>query len=470
MSDTNKGIALAAGVMGAFLTPFMSSAAMVALPSIEREFGMDAITLNWVGTSFLLAASVCLVPFGRIADIVGRKKIFNFGLGIFSVACFLAAIAPSTWLLIVFRVLQGIGSAMITSNSISIPTSVFPPHERGKALGIVTGTVYVGLTVGSVAGGFLTHHFGWRSLFLVSSPLGILAIAAVLWKLKGEWKEAKGESIDLAGSVIYGGALIALMYGFSLLPAPAGLALVVLGLVGALAFIKWEMKAESPVLDVRLLKANIAFSFSNLAVLLNYSSTYGMVFLLSLYLQYIKGLSAEATGLLFIIQTVVMAVLAPIAGKLSDRIEPRLVASAGMALTAAGLIMLIFLSQDTGIVFIIISLVVIGMGFGFFASPNANAIMSSVDKRFYGVASGTMGAMRLVGQMLSMGIVMMVFSFHIGREQITPQNYGAFLDSIRSSFIFFSIFCIIGIYPSLARGKMQRPAEAAEDRPANTNA
>ncbi len=462
---TTRRVALLAAVMGSFLTPFMSSAVMVALPSIERELGMDAITLNWVGTSFLLAAAVCLVPFGRIADIVGRKKVFSYGIGIFTVASLLAAVAPSAWLLIVFRVLQGMGTAMVTSNAIAIPTSVFPPSERGKVLGIVTGTVYVGLTVGSAVGGLLTDHFGWRSIFLVGVPLGLVTIAGVLWKLKGDWKEARGESFDLIGSVIWGCVLIALMYGFSLLPAPTGLALVVLGLAGVLVFIKWESKVSSPVLDVGLLKANVAFSFSNLAALLNYSSTFGMVFLLSLYLQYIKGLSAEATGLLFVIQTVVMAVVAPISGRLSDRVEPRIIASTGMALSAVGLVMLVFLSQNTGVVYILISLIILGFGFGFFSSPNANAIMSSVDRRFYGVASGTMGAMRLVGQMLSMGIVMMVFSLHIGRAQITPQNYGAFLDSNRTAFIIFSILCLGGIYASLARGKVQRQAEAGQGTP-----
>jgi len=313
--------------------------------------------------------------------------------------------------------------------------------------------VYVGLSLGPVLGGLLTQHFGWRSIFFATVPLGLVVIIAVLWKLKGEWTEAKGERFDLTGSLIYSLALVAVMYGFSVLPALLGVWLIGIGTLGILAFIWWEMKTKSPVLNMNLFRNNAVFSFSNLAALINYSATFAVSFLLSLYLQYIKGFTPAHTGLILVSQPVVMAVLSPVAGRLSDKIEPRLIASVGMALTTVGLVLLIFLNQNAGLGFILVSLVILGLGFALFSSPNANAVMSSVEKKFYGVASGTLATMRSIGQMLSMGVTMLLFALYIGRVQITPEYYLAFLISIKTAFIIFAILCFGGTFASLARGK-----------------
>ena len=446
----NRLPALLVATLASFFTPFMASAINIALPSIGLEFGADAILLSWIPTAYLLAAAVFAVPFGRIADIHGMKKIFIYGIIIFTVATFLSGAAPSIISLIVFRVLQGIGSAMIFVTGLAIITSVYPPKERGKAIGINVASVYIGLSMGPVLGGILTQYLGWRSIFYVIIPLGLLVIALTALKVKGEWAECKGEKFDTSGSIIYGIALIMLMYGFSMLPGETGIILLILGIIGILAFVLFELRVKNPVFEVRLFK-NITFGFSSLAALINYSSTFAVVFLLSLYLQYIKGLDPQFAGIVLVAQPVVMAITSPIAGRLSDRFSPGLIASIGMAITAISLFCFIFLDNNSSFKFIIAVLLVLGFGLGLFSSPNTNAIMGSVKKRFYGVASATVGTMRLIGQMLSMGVAMLIFSIFIGNVQIVPGNYPALLTSIKVVFTIFTILCFIGIFASLAR-------------------
>ncbi len=450
----DRGAVLFLATLVNFLTPFMSSGITVALPSIGHEFPTDAVTLSWVATSFILASAIFLVPLGRIADIYGRKKVFTLGIVVYTLASALSLASGSVLMLIGFRVLQGIGSAMVAGTSVAILTSVYPPGERGRALGIAVAAVYGGLSIGPFLGGFLTQNYGWRSVFLVNVPLGLLVLPLIYWKLRGEWAEARGERFDLVGSVIYSGALVALIYGFSLLPGAIGLALFVAGLVGIGAFVVWEARVESPVFEVALFRHNVVFAFSNLAALINYSATSGVAFLLSLYLQYAKGLGPQDAGLVLIAQPVVMAFLSPLAGRLSDRIEPRVVASLGMSLTALSLFSFAFLTDETSLAMIVGSLVVLGLGFALFSSPNTNAVMSSVERRYYGVASGTLATMRTVGQTLSMGLVMLILALYVGRAQITPQQYPLFLTSAKLAFAIFAVLCCVGIVASLARGQM----------------
>ncbi len=450
-----KRAALTVATLTSFVTPFMGSSVNIALPTIGREFAMGAVLLGWVATSYLLSAAMFLVPFGRLADIHGRKRVFLYGILIYAVSSFLSAIAPSAAWLVAVRVFQGIGGAGIFGTSIAILTSVFPAGERGKVLGISVAAVYSGLSLGPFLGGFLTQQLGWRSIFFLNVPLSLLIIAVTVWKLKGEWAGAKGEKFDIPGSLIYAITLPAVMYGFSLLPSTSGAWLIALGLLGLIAFVRWEIKAESPVFDMNLFRRNTVFAFSSLAALINYGASFAVTFLLSLYLQYTKGLTPQQAGSILVAQPVVMAIFSPLAGRLSDKIEPRVVASVGMGFTMIALFLFTFLSQNSGIGYVITSLIVIGFGLALFSSPNTNAIMSSVQKRSYGVAAATVGTMRLTGQMLSMGVAMLVFAVYIGHAQITPENYPLFLRSAKTAFIISTVLCFGGIFASLARGKMR---------------
>jgi EmrB/QacA subfamily drug resistance transporter len=430
----------------------MSSAINVALPSIGKEFSMSAVALGWVATAFMLLAAMCLVPVGRLADIVGRKKIFAAGLGLHTAATVLAALAPSGAVLIAARGLQGIGGAMIFGTAIAVLTSVFPPGERGRVLGLNTAATYLGLSLGPVLGGFFVHGWGWRSIFWATALVSLAALLLVVSKLDREWAEAGGEGFDWAGSALFGFGLVSLMYGFSRLRSPLGQALTIAGPVALGAFAAVESRARSPVLDLKLFRANRIFLFSNLAALVNYSSTWAVGFLLSLYLQYIKGLPPQKAGLVLIAQPLVMALSSPFAGKLSDRAEPRTIASLGMALTAAALLLFAFLRTGTTFSVLVSGLALLGLGFGLFSSPNTNAVMGSVGSRFYGVASATLGTMRLSGQMMSAGITMLIFSVFLGRNPIVPDLYPVFLSSVRVAFAFYSLLCAAGVFASLARG------------------
>ncbi len=453
-SVTNKRVALLIANLASFLIPFMTSSVNIALPQIGQQFSMNAILLSWVATSYILAAAMFMLPFGRVGDIFGRKRIFNYGVWIYTVASVLVATAPSGTLLIAFRVLQGIGGSMIFGNATAILTSVFAPGERGRVLGINVAVVYIGLSVGPFLGGILTEHFGWRSIFIANIPMGLVLLAAFP-ALKGEWAEARGEKFDFIGSTIYSLTLAAIIYGLTELPALTGIWLIAGGGIGLFSFLQWETRTRSPILHLDLFRNNAVFVFSNLAALVNYSATAAVGFLLSLYLQYIKGLSPETAGIILVSQPVVMAALSPFAGRLSDRVEPRIVASVGMALTCAGLFFLSNINGGTSVQWIVGWLLLLGLGFALFSSPNTNAVMSSVENKFLGVASATLGTMRMTGQMLSMGIAMLLFALYLGQVQILPQYYPQFLASAHTAFIIFGALCLGGIFASLVRGKVR---------------
>jgi EmrB/QacA subfamily drug resistance transporter len=456
MNDrATKLTALTIASLSSFITPFMISSINIALPVIGKEFKTDAVVLSWVATAYLLAAAVTLVPFGKLADIHGRKKIYMIGMVLFTLSSLLSAVATSAFMLIVFRIFQGAGSAMVFATGIAILSSVYPVEERGKVLGIAVAAVYIGLSCGPFFGGFLTHYLSWRSLFLIIIPFGVVIILLIWFKLKGEWKGAEGQKFDLTGSIIYGTAIFAFMYGISILPATLSAILILTGVVGLFAFVRWERVVASPVFEVNLFATNRTYAFSCVAALINYSATFAVGFLLSLYLQYIKGLSPQEAGVVLVSTPVMMAIFSPFAGRLSDRIEPRVISSLGMGLTALGLVLLILLNAHTALVYIVASLMILGFGFALFSSPNMNAIMSSVDKRFYGIASASVGTMRLLGQMLSMGIVTLIFALYIGRAQITPQSYTMLIKSVRVAFIVFACFCVGGIFFSLYRGRLR---------------
>jgi len=460
MPKNNPFVVLLATTLSAFLTPFMGSALNVALPVMASQLSMSALTLSWVASAFLLTASISLVPLGRIADIYGRRKVFIYGAFVFSISSALCAAATSPLFLIVMRALQGTGGAMIFGTGTAMLLSAYPAAERGRILGINVAAVYIGLTAGPFIGGLLTSHLGWRYIFLLTFFFGGLLIALTITMIKEETPRAAGEKFDWGGSLIYAIALFALMYGLSLLPSWRGWSLALLGLIFLSAFIRQQIKRTHPLLDIRLFTQNRVFAFSNLAALINYCATFAVTILLSLYLQQIAKLSAAATGIILIAEPVVQAVFSPLAGRLSDRREPQIISSAGMALTAVGLLLLFFINQATNIYYIIFCLSLIGLGFALFSSPNVNAAMSSVNNKYYGVASATLGTMRLTGQMFSMAITMLVFSIVLGDKPFVEISNQLLLQSIKIILIILAILCTAGIFASAARGKMHRPNSA----------
>ncbi len=459
--EREKQSALLLAMLSSFLTPFMASSIVVALPSISVEFSIDAVLLSWVAMSYLLAAAIFLLPFGRLADIHGRKKVFLYGMWVFGTGSILCALTPSSTLLIGFRFVQGFGSAMMFGTSIAILTSVFPPKDRGKVLGLSTAVVYVGLSSGPFLGGILTEFLGWRSLFVVLMPL----CGAILWvgyrRLEGEWAGSRGESFDVGGSAIYAVSLTAVLLGLTFLPDLLGVFVSLAGVAGIAVFASWEVRQIHPVLDMRLFRDNRAFAFSNLAALINYSATFAVSLLMSYYLFYVKEFSEFTVGVILVSQPVVMAAFSPVAGRLSDVIEPRIISSIGMAISTVGLVFLSLMNEGTSVWIVVGSLAFLGFGFALFSSPNTNAIMSSVDRKHYGVASASVGTMRLVGQVLSIGIATMFIALYVGNTDLSHQLSPEFLKSYKVAFSTFAVMCFVGVFASLARGKVRGDARGA---------
>jgi EmrB/QacA subfamily drug resistance transporter len=450
--NSKKSVLLVA-TFAAFLTPFLGSAVNLALPAIGKDLNANAIQLGWVISSFILSSAIFLLPFGRFADIIGRKKIFSLGIFLFTISTSLIIFSHSITSLIILRVFQGLSSSMIFGTSLAIITSVFEPGERGRAMGINITATYLGLSCGPVIGGLLTQYLGWRSIFAFLVPFGLMSLILIKRRIKTEWADASGDRFDWRGAAIYGIALSSFMYGFSRLPSTIGWILIITGFILAIVFILAERKTLNPVIDINLILRNRVFAFSGIAALIHYSATSATGFFISLYLQYLKGLDARTAGLIMISQPLAMTLLSPIAGKLSDKRNPGIIASLGMGLTATGLILLCFIKETTPNWLIVLLLLVMGIGFGLFSSPNSNAIMSSVEKRHLGVASGVVGTMRMVGQMMSMGIAMMLISLYIGKQTINPATYPGLIAGIRTGFLIFSILSAFGIFASLARNE-----------------
>ncbi len=440
-----------------FLMPFMMSAVAVALPAIGREFNSSAIQLGLVETVYVLSSSVFLLAMGRMGDIHGRRRIFQTGIVIFTLVGGLISLAWSIEAMIGLRFLQGMGGSMVMATAMAIVVSVFPPEERGKALGIAVASVYAGISCGPFFGGILVNALGWRSLFYLSVPLGVLTFVISTMKLRGEWAEAKGEPFDWLGSLIYAGSLLVLITGSANLDR--GVWPWVMGAVGTAGlgcFLFFEARVKYPILNIALLRNNRVFALSNLAAMLNYAATFGITFFLSLYLQYVKGMNPREAGALLMIQPVVQALFSPLCGRLADRFPAAKVATIGMALCAIGLGISATITATTPLWQIMIMLGVLGFGFALFSSPNVSVIMGSVAPRYLGVASGLNGSVRTLGMMSSMTIITIVFSIYMGGHAVTPDTLPAFLLSMHTALLIFCGLCGIGIFCSFARFEKPR--------------
>jgi EmrB/QacA subfamily drug resistance transporter len=437
-----------------FMMPFMMSAVGVALPAIGREFGATALQLGLVETTYVLSASIFLLAMGRLGDIYGRRRVFQYGVVIFTLAGGSISLAWSIEALLVLRFLQGMGGAMVMATTLAMLTSVFPPDERGKALGIATATVYAGISCGPFFGGLLVTELGWRWIFYLCVPLGITTFLITLTKLRGEWADARGEPFDWRGSLIYAAALLLLIGGAAHLDRSAwAWVMMAAGLAGLGLFLAFEARTPYPILSITLLRDNRIFALSNLAALFNYAATFGVTFFLSLYLQYVKGLSAREAGTILIIQPVVQAVLSPWCGRLADRYPAARVATIGMALCAAGLAVAATLTAAAPLTLVMAMLALLGTGFALFSSPNASVIMGSVAPRHLGVASGLNSSMRTLGMMTSMSIITVIFAVLMAGEPVTRATQPQFLLSMRTALLVFCGLCGIGIYCSAARLK-----------------
>lgn len=452
--DKNKILFIIAII--SFLTPFTSSSINLALPAMGAEFKASTFLLSWVVEAFVLTTAIFLLPLGRLADSTGRRRVFVTGVALFTACSLVIGLVPSIQALILVRILQGIASAMIFSNGIAILTLVFPPERRGWAIGISSGFVYAGLSMGPVLGGFLNYYCGWRSIFYFVGGLSVIALVMTIRYMRQEWKEGSIHDFDGKGALIYMLAMGSTLYGLSNVAAFREAVFI---LIGGLAlsgwFIFYESRQASPLLPIGLFKSNRIFAMSNLAALINYSATFAVGFLLSIYLQAIIGLDSQYAGMLLLIQPLMMTLLSPKMGALSDRLEPSFLASLGMGVTTVGLVSLFGATQLKSLPIIMVSLGLVGIGFALFASPNNNAIMSAVDRSMYGTASAALATSRMTGQAFSLAIVTIILSL-TGAGSSGLENKDGLYAGIGYALAVFAVLCAIGIIPSRARGKVDR--------------
>ncbi|MCG2829106.1 MFS transporter [Methanothermobacter sp. K4] len=443
--DHLKVYVLSAVTLSSFLAPFMGSSINVALPLIGESLNMGPSQQTWIIMAFLLTANIFLLPFGRLSELYGIKRLFISGNIIFITASLLCALAPDATSIILFRAFQGIGASMVLVTRLSLISMVFPASERGRAIGVNTAAIDMGLFAGPILGGFLAEILGWESIFLFTVPLGILVILISLSRVDDEWMVSGNEKFDFEGSLTYCTFLFLFIQGFSTLASIRGLLLLVLSFLAFSLFIKTETQAKNPLFNFKLFK-NRKFAFSSLEALLVFTSTFAVSLLLSYHLQYVRGLSPSASGIILIVQPLMMAMIAPLAGRMADMVKPHILTSAGMLLIFTALMGFATLGPDTPETAVIMGLMLLGTGMGLFSSPNTTKIMCSVKRDQAGMASATVTSMRLIGQAFSMGIVTLIFAFLIGSVSASPSNYGLLMESTRICFLLFGIICFIGLF------------------------
>ena len=445
---------LYAVMITSFIGALVGSGINVALPSIGQEFMAGAGDLSRVASAYLFGSAIFTLPLGKAADILGRKKLYKIGIIFFSITLIIGGFAQSVEFLFSIRFIQGGLMAMVFGPGMAVLVSVYDKSMRGKILGYSTAAVYVGLTCGPAIGGFICHYIGWRWFFYLTGAIAASGLIFLL-QVKEEWYGDRNEKFDIKGSLCYMVTAPLLLYGFSeISQTQYGLYLFFAGILGLIIFVLQERKAQFPMLDVGLFIGNKAFFFSNLAALLHYAATFAISFLISLYLQVVCGLTAPEAGSILLLQFMMMALLSPKAGSLSDRIEPGKVASVGMAINCVCLWMLSCLDDSSSVVLVGGILIGIGIGFALFASPNNNAIMSAINPKYYGTASSLLATMRIIGQAISMAIVTIVLDVNEVRS-ITGADNDMLLYAMQIIYRIFALVCLFGVFASLARNKQE---------------
>ena len=454
--NNKQKVALAIAWMTSFIGPFEASSVNIALPSMQTFFGLDVVSSSWIITAYLLSTAIFLLPAGSFVDTFGKVKMYKRGILLFGLVSLLCSFSTSGYMLIGLRFLQGLSAAFIQTTGTALLISIFEPHERGKILGINVAAVYVGLSVGPFLGGLLVQSFGWRSLFWVVGPLQLVAFVLIHYFYPKRSEELHPDkSFDWTGTLLYALFLGGFVYGAGRLTTSIGQVAILMSVILTILFIWYERRVVHPLLDINLYIKNRIFGYSNMAALINYASTFSLVFLMTFYLQRVRMLSPFEAGSILVIQPVFMAVCSPFVGHLSDKIEARILSTLGMLIAGSGLFSLSFISPTTPVWLLMVVFAFMGIGFALFSSPNMNTIMSSVGKNQLGVASGSAGTMRVVGQLVSMSISTLVITlmFHKGDAKSVESDH--FMQAMRVILYIGTAMSLVGIYFSFGRGKLR---------------
>ena len=453
ISSVQKATVTAA-ISTSFITTFSGSALNLAIPNMGTYFSMGAASVGWLITVYTLVVAAFSVPFGKLADSTSRYKVLVTGIIIFGITSIAAVFAPDAAVMLTVRVIQAIGASMIFATNMPIAISAFPGKERGKAIGMVTSGTYTGLALGPVLGGILNNYFGWKSIFLFGALVSIFALIITIKGVRKDINENNRITQDIQGNIFYIIMIASVIYGLSSLNSyKFGWMFIVLGVIFGFFFVKTELKAENPVIDVRIFTSNRTYTLSNLTALFNYSATFALSYMVSIYLQVVMGFSSQTAGFVLIAQPFFMAVLSPRIGRLSDRVAPYKLASGGMGLCALSLMFFAFIRPEISVWLIVASLSLAGVGIAFFSSPNTNVIMSCVPPAKFGVANSILATMRTTVQSAGMAVITLVVSGTVGNVSLYDVAPEDLVSTMHIAFIIFTVLCAAGIFMSLQRKK-----------------
>ena len=431
-----------------FFAVFLSNGIIIGVPAIAQDFAMNNVIQNWVPTIFFLVVAVFTVPAGQISGKFGVKKSLLAGIMVFLIGSIGACLSFSTESFLVFRIMQGAGVAFLNVSAMAMVVHAVSPKSRGKALGFTVTGVYLATSLSPVICGFLVHNLGWRSMFYFVIPFLVLCIILMVLKIPQEWKTYQDDKIDKVGSILYGVGILFFIYGFTALITTTGKILTVLGIILLVIFGAYELRQKAPVFNMNLFK-NKKFTSSNIAALCSYLAIMVVTTILNYHFQYVRGWNAQMSGMILIITPIIMAIMAPNAGKLSDKIHPQKLAAVGIGIAAVALAILTFLTGDTPIYVVVIAMILQGIGMGLFSSPNMNAIMSSVPPKYAPTASASQATMRTIGQTMSLGLLTLVFAWVMGNLELAPQYAGMIVQASQIICLICTVACVLAIFASL---------------------
>lgn len=442
-STSVQKVGLILVAISSFLIPFMGSSLSIALPLIQKDLAINILMLGWIPNAFVLANAALILPFGRLADIHGRRKVFACGIIIYTLASLLVGFSNSGMVILLFSFIQGLGSAMIFATGVALLISIYPHRKRGWVLGIYVTAVYLGMFFGPLLGGFLAQNFGWRGLYFANVPLGLFTLIILMIWFKGEWKSADGEKFDFLGSIIYIISLTLSMYGISTLHGTLGKLMLLIGIIGLSIFYLVEKRCPNPVIPLKIFK-NRMTTFSGIALLLITVATSAMWTLLSLYLQDLRNLDPLTTAMILSVQPLIVALLSTPVGRIMDKGDNKIINITGAIICTIGLLTLAAIGEKTTLILVLIGLLLVGIGMGLFSTPTNRNFLESLTDNFYGVGSATLSTMIYIGQTVSLGILLFIITGFMGNVQIVTNTYPLFMDGLHVTFIIFAVISAIG--------------------------
>ena len=431
-----------------FFAIFLSNGIIIGVPAIAQEFAMNNVIQNWIPTIFFLVMAVFTVPAGQISGKFGVKKSLLVGIIIYLIGSIGAVLSLSIEMFLVFRIMQGVGVAFLNVSAMAMVVQAVKPQNRGKALGFTVTGIYLATSLSPVICGFLVHNLGWRSMFYFVIPFLVLCILILILKIPQDWKTYDDQPIDKLGSILWGMGILIFIYGFTSLVNLQGVILAVIGLSILVLFVVYELKQSAPVFNMILFK-NKKFTSSNIAAICSYLAVMAITTILNYHFQYVRGWNAQMSGLILIITPILMAIIAPNSGKLSDKLHPQKLAAVGIGIASIALGILSFTNGDTPVYIVIIAMILQGIGMGLFSTPNTNAIMSSVPLKYAPTASASQATMRTIGQTMSLGLLTLIFAWIMGSLQLSTKYAAMIVQASQTICLICTGVCILAVFASL---------------------